>query len=511
MTKPAHRFTTQVAVRGGLKLKVLRIRVLTWLLVGLALGFSAVGAAVGPVQAQTTSDQIPTRSFITPFPEDDVYDVKIYGDSWADGLLNAANRILAKDARLRINRKVQKLNGITSSRWDRAVRAVDGLSETNVPEIAIVMAGAFDQSPIRQANGRRIRLRDQAAWQAGYAERVERILRAFATKRVAVYWIGQPITRGARRRAHANLINEIVRSAARRSRVKFIDTYDMFADEAGGYSDYGADLEGKVRRLRWKDGLHFMAAGYDKIAHFIEREVRRDLRQARQERSVDLLGDDVAQKAIRASAKQGEPAATSTWSSILTPFLGGQKTDGRSGDPAKARQRAILDQETAVVTVPQSARTTTNGTTSTSGPLTIRIERPAVPATIVALVRQRSSRDQQSKFGDQVLLKAPDGTPLISSVTPVNRGTYDLLQSRNAPTQTAIFKVWAKGERLAPRANRADDTSWPRPQPVILIPRQEPPVAGSRRIDPLLAFDRLRTEPVWSGPPLPTRNPRSPY
>ncbi|MEO1710076.1 MAG: GDSL-type esterase/lipase family protein, partial [Pseudomonadota bacterium] len=202
-----------------------------------------MGAAVGPVQAQTTSDQIPTRSFITPFPEDDVYDVKIYGDSWADGLLNAANRILAKDARLRINRKVQKLNGITSSRWDRAVRAVDGLSETNVPEIAIVMAGAFDQSPIRQANGRRIRLRDQAAWQAGYAERVERILRAFATKRVAVYWIGQPITRGARRRAHANLINEIVRSAARRSRVKFIDTYDMFADEAGGYSDYGADLE----------------------------------------------------------------------------------------------------------------------------------------------------------------------------------------------------------------------------------------------------------------------------
>ncbi|MEO1649835.1 MAG: hypothetical protein AAFR60_02520, partial [Pseudomonadota bacterium] len=101
---------------------VLRTRVLTWLLVGLALGFSAVGAAVGPVQAQTTSDQIPTRSFITPFPKDDVYDVKIYGDSWADGLLNAANRILAKDARLRINRKVQKLNGITSSRWDRAVR-----------------------------------------------------------------------------------------------------------------------------------------------------------------------------------------------------------------------------------------------------------------------------------------------------------------------------------------------------------------------------------------------------
>ena len=42
---------------------------------------------------------------------------------------------------------------------------------------------------------------------------------------------------------------------------------------------------------------------------------------------------------------------------------------------------------------------------------------------------------------------------------------------RLSPTQTPYFRVMVKGERVTPRPERADDVSWPRPEP--------PPVADA--------------------------------
>jgi hypothetical protein len=46
-------------------------------------------------------------------------------------------------------------------------------------------------------------------------------------------------------------------------------------DEAGKYSNFGPDYEGQMRRLRSSDGVYFTKSGARKLAHYVEREVRR--------------------------------------------------------------------------------------------------------------------------------------------------------------------------------------------------------------------------------------------
>jgi hypothetical protein len=46
-------------------------------------------------------------------------------------------------------------------------------------------------------------------------------------------------------------------------------------DEAGKYSNFGPDFEGQMRRLRSNDGVYFSKYGSRKLAHYVERELRR--------------------------------------------------------------------------------------------------------------------------------------------------------------------------------------------------------------------------------------------
>ena len=51
--------------------------------------------------------------------------------------------------------------------------------------------------------------------------------------------------------------------------------WDGFVDEAGKYTTYGPDYEGQMRRLRSGDGVYFTKSGARKLAHYVEREMRR--------------------------------------------------------------------------------------------------------------------------------------------------------------------------------------------------------------------------------------------
>ena len=55
----------------------------------------------------------------------------------------------------------------------------------------------------------------------------------------------------------------------------YIDVWDGFVDEAGKYSNFGPDYEGQMRRLRSSDGVYFTKSGARKLAHYVEREMRR--------------------------------------------------------------------------------------------------------------------------------------------------------------------------------------------------------------------------------------------
>ena len=112
-------------------------------------------------------------------------------------------------------------------------------------------------------------------WAEVYSKRIDDTIAALKSKGVPVFWVGLPAIRGAKSTADTSYLNDLYRARAERAGVTYIDVWDGFVDEAGKYSNFGPDYEGQMRRLRSSDGVYFTKSGARKLAHYVEREVRR--------------------------------------------------------------------------------------------------------------------------------------------------------------------------------------------------------------------------------------------
>jgi len=112
-------------------------------------------------------------------------------------------------------------------------------------------------------------------WAAVYSKRIDETIAALKSRGVPVFWVGLPSIRGTKSTADASYLNDLYRARAERAGVVYIDVWDGFVDEAGKFTSYGPDYEGQMRRLRSGDGVFFTKAGARKLAHYVEREIRR--------------------------------------------------------------------------------------------------------------------------------------------------------------------------------------------------------------------------------------------
>ena len=112
-------------------------------------------------------------------------------------------------------------------------------------------------------------------WAEVYSRRIDETIAALKSKGVPVFWVGLPSVRGAKSTADAVYLNDLYRARATRAGIVYIDVWDGFVDEAGKYSNFGPDYEGQTRRLRSGDGVYFTRYGARKLAHYVEREIRR--------------------------------------------------------------------------------------------------------------------------------------------------------------------------------------------------------------------------------------------
>lgn len=113
------------------------------------------------------------------------------------------------------------------------------------------------------------------AWEKIYSRRIDETIAALKSKGVPVFWVGLPSIRGARSTADVVYLNDLYRARAEKAGAIYVDIWDGFVDEGGKFTTFGPDYEGQVRRLRSPDGVYFTKFGARKVAHYIEREVRR--------------------------------------------------------------------------------------------------------------------------------------------------------------------------------------------------------------------------------------------
>ncbi|MDO9381896.1 MAG: DUF459 domain-containing protein [Hyphomicrobiaceae bacterium] len=418
-----------------------------------------VTVAASPAAAQDDG----AGSYITPFPQGDVYRLVVLGDDLADGLLGGVVDALSTDSRLQIDKKVVALNGLNRAEFPEKLQAIEEQLGQSQPHIAVVMMGAWDRVSMK-GTGKRTTF-GTPEWKAEYAARADRVMKALKRKNIAVYWVGLPNVRRADMAEDVQMMNQILRDRIYLNGMKYIDAYAGFADEAGEYSSYGPDVTGKMRLLRDGDGVYFTVAGYRKLAHFVERDLKRDLTQAKGERAIPLAGAEDEQAKInpeRAAQKKAEEDAAAAKKTAAAAGGDGTPADATAATPAVPAGSPGGEQKGDNGRIVLKSI----GAGGREESITVDIVRPPIPASVVALVTRKESSERLSQMGEQVLDQLPGGLSVMNSITPA-AGSSGGAQRRLSTVQTPYYRVFIKGERLPPRRGRADDFTWPRPEPPL--------------------------------------------
>lgn len=433
-------------------------------LLALFLAMIASGPSIGPAAAQTESFG---SSYLPPFPENDTYRVQAIGDSLAEGLLSGMLEAFASETRLQIQRRLRSLSGLARQDADEALRAFEETIAKEPKEsmhIAVVMLGAYDRVAMRLANGRRVTI-DSEEWRGEYARRVDRVMKALKGRNAAIYWIGLPVLRRPEWSGDAAVINDIFRERAGANAVRFIDVFNDTGDELGNYSAYGPDITGKSRLLREADGINFTQAGNRKLAFYLERELKRDLTQAKNERATPLAGSEAEQRRLIPTASAGAPqdgAAKATKDGKAAVRQGGAAAPPKPGESGGGPR---ADNTKVSFKAP--------GAGGRDEQVTVEILRPAIPASVIALVTRRESAERATPVGETVTETLPGGIMVMRSLTL--SAASGAKGQRLPPTQMPFFRALVKGERQTPRPGRADDFRWPRDDDVAAAPLEATP------------------------------------
>jgi hypothetical protein len=262
-------------------------------------------------------------------------EVLVIGDSLADWLGYGLEEVLADAPEIGIVRKIRPYSGLVRyEAHNDALEWPQALKETQATEkakVIVVMLGLNDRQTLRerigQAPQKSITGQNETAtapssvepgqqgsgpthsaatappaaapaasdasrqvqtvsydfhtdkWAEAYSKRIDEMIAALKTNGVPVLWIGLPAIRGTRTIGDISYLNELYRKRAEKAGITYVHIWDGFIDDQGQYTVQGPDFEGQIRRLRSSDGVHFTKYGAEKLAHYIEHDVRRALKR----------------------------------------------------------------------------------------------------------------------------------------------------------------------------------------------------------------------------------------
>ncbi|WP_417309925.1 DUF459 domain-containing protein [Devosia sp.] len=192
----------------------------------------------------------------------------VFGDSMAVDVGKALERFYAEDPNITIIGQGVGSSGIVRDDFFDWPEAIDQRIDEDSFDIAVMIIGINDRQNIAGNKP----LTD--GWTAAYKARVAGIVEALRIANKPTIWIGlPPMSQPSYGKAMIQ-INEVQRLAVFGAGAEFLDIYERFADEDGKYTSRGPDLNGAQVRMRKDDGIHFSAAGADKLAFYISQSLK---------------------------------------------------------------------------------------------------------------------------------------------------------------------------------------------------------------------------------------------
>lgn len=379
------------------------------------------------------------RSYIEAFPAGDRYRILVLGDSLGEGLWSGLYRAMESDATLEF---VNRSKGNGSLFRDDTHTELAKMLKTETYQVAVVMFGANDaQAAKKDGVWHKV---GSEVWREIYGKRVEDFIKQLRAAKIATYWVGLPIMRSPGQAADAEILNEVFREKAFINGAKFIDVWNGFADEGGRFSPYGPDMDGQSRRLRSDDGLHFTMRGYVKLAHYVEKELRKDLNAAKQERNVPLAGNEEEQAKLSGSAGgPGTPAPA--------PQTPAAPAQSRAALAAAGEGGAASGQGEGQPTPPPAMQETLVGDVS--------VLRPEISDSSLRAAQSAGATGMQD--AETITSALPSGLTAVATISVATDLSLSSSRPRLPLSQRPYYRVLIKGEQLKPKSGRADDFAWP--------------------------------------------------
>lgn len=207
---------------------------------------------------------------------DDPLTVWVVGDSQAEVLGQSVIDRLGSTGVMEATLDFEFSSGLTRPDFFNWPAEIQSIVETNDPDAMVVVFGANDGQGMELESG--VFQPGAPEWNAEYARRVDAVMTYLEQQGVRVYWIAQPIARDGDYSARLALMNGIFADvAADHPNTTIVSLYDLFADEAGNYSDYLPGADGELVEMRNSDGIHMTRAGGDRAAEAIFAAIEDDL------------------------------------------------------------------------------------------------------------------------------------------------------------------------------------------------------------------------------------------
>jgi len=143
------------------------------------------------------------------------------------------------------------------------------------PDVVVCLIGANDGQALRLPGGwLKFGTPD---WDREYAGRVARFMALLAGGSARVYWVGIPIMADAEYDQRVQHMNTLQREqAGTNAQVAYTDAYSLFQGEDGQFAAQLPNELGELVTVRLPDGIHFAAAGADRLAQEVLSRVAAD-------------------------------------------------------------------------------------------------------------------------------------------------------------------------------------------------------------------------------------------
>jgi uncharacterized protein len=196
----------------------------------------------------------------------------VFGDSMAVDLAKALERLYAEDPNLVIIPQGVGSSGFVRPDFFDWSKTIGEQIAANSFDIAVIIIGINDRQTMQIGGSGFKALTPE--WSTEYSARVTNVVTQLRNANKPTIWVGLPPMEAPSYAKAINQISEIQKLASFSGGAEFLDIFERFATEDGKYTTHGPDLNGNRVRMRKDDGIHFSAAGADKLAFYLSQTLK---------------------------------------------------------------------------------------------------------------------------------------------------------------------------------------------------------------------------------------------